>query len=350
MSATAAASENEVKIIDDASKLTKIQKLAIFLLLLAPENAAQIVKHLEEEKLEAVTAAIAGFGMITREVQLHVVNELADVAMKGAISVTGGIDRARNILELGAGERKASSILGRISSEPVRLEATQALTDMDAAQIFNLIRNEEPQTIALVASYLTVGKTAQLLTLMRPEVREQVVVRLASISSTSPDAFAKVIEILQPKIGAQQSAAAVNKVGGISMVGKVLNSMDKVVSKSILMAIQERNAELGAAISQTMFGFEDLASLDVETLQAILREVDLRELTIALKAASERVQNVMLGCISKRAAENVREEMEALGSIKIREIEAAQASITNVAKRLEADGKIELDKGGGGGR
>jgi len=219
----------------------------------------------------------------------------------------------------------------------------QQIVDMDARQIFNLIKNEQSQTIALIASYLSSEKAAQVLSLLRPEGREQVVERLASLAPTPVDVVEKVVSVLTEKMGGKHPSA-LHQTGGLKSAANLLNALEKNISKSILGSLDEHNPDLSQAIRQKMFTFEDLVNLETTSLQKILREVDMRDLAVALKTASDMLKTALLAAISKRAAETVNEEMSFLGPLRLREIEAAQLKIIDVVRRLEADGEIELSE------
>jgi flagellar motor switch protein FliG len=325
----------------DVSKLSKVQKLAALLVMLNPENAAQIIKNLEEYELEAVSAEMAKFTMINQEMQIEILREFSDVAVEAGTAIIGGVDCTQSLLEKAVGSFKASEIISRVSPSRAPVAAMQQIVEMDGRHIFNLIRHEQPQTIALVISYLSPEKASQLLSLIRPEVREQVIERLATLAPTPIEVVEKVVEVLQHKLG-NKHTRALNQTGGVKMAAQVLNALDKTVSKSILISLEERNPELGQAVRQKMFTFEDLARLDATALQKILREVDMRDLAVSLKTASEKLKATLLSCISKRAAETVQEEIGFLGTLKLREIEAAQLKIIEVVRRLEGEGEIEL--------
>ena len=321
-----------------------MQKLAALLVILGPESASQIVKNLEDYEMEAVSTEMSKFSMITQEVQAQILQEFSEVAVEAGTSILGGLPYTQNVLERAVGLFKASDIISRVSPTRAPVAAMQHIVEMEARQIYNLIRHEQAQTIALVTSYLSPEKASQLLALIRPDLREQVLERLASLAPTPIEVVEKVVEVLNLKIGGKQTRA-LNQTGGVKMAAQILNAMDKTVSKSILISLEERNPELGQAVRQKMFTFEDLANLDPSGLQKILREVDMRDLAVSLKTASEKLKTALLSCISKRAAETVNEEISFMGPLKLKEIEASQLRIIEVVRRLEGEGEIELGDG-----
>lgn len=331
--------------ISETAKFTKIQKLAALLIMLGPDSAAAVMRNLDEHELEAVCSEMAKMSLLSHEVQAEILQEFTEVALSASTSLRGGVDYTQNALEKALGLFKASNVIARVAPTRAPVAAMQQIVDLEPRQIFNLIKQEQPQTIALIISYLTTEKAGQLLSMLRSELREQVIERLATLAPTPIEVVEKVVEVINQKLGSKHTRAF-NQTGGVKSAAGLLNSMDKNVSKTLLMSIEERNPELGQAIRQKMFTFEDIAVLDPASLQKILREVDMRDLAVALKTASEKLKTALLGCISKRAAETVAEEMSFMGPLKLKDIEAAQLRIIDVVRRLETEGEIDL--GGAG--
>jgi flagellar motor switch protein FliG len=213
---------------------------------------------------------------------------------------------------------------------------------MDPRQIFNLLRDEHVQAITFIVSYLSAEKAAQVLNLLRADQRDQIIERLAILAPTPVEVGEKVVEVLNAKLGVRQTRA-LTQTGGITSVADLLNAMDKNASRGLLTHIEERNPELFQAIRKKMFTFEDLLLLEPPYIQRIMREIDTRDLTIALKKVSDPLKKLLLSSISRRAAETVQEEMAFLGQIKMRDIEAAQLRIIDTVRKLEAEGEIELE-------
>jgi flagellar motor switch protein FliG len=323
--------------------MTKVQKLAALLLMLIPENAVQILKQLDESELEAVALEMTKFTAISQELQWEILREFSAVAVDAGSAISVGVQGVQNLLEKSVGSYRASDIVSRFSPTRPPQAAMQQFLEMDARHIFNQLRHEQPQTIAMVASYLTPEKASQLLSLMPPEARDRVVERLATLSPVSVEVVENVVEVLHRKFAGNR-ARELNQTGGLKVAAEVLNALPKTSSKSILASLTERNPELGAAVLKKMFTFEELERLDPKALQRILQTVEMRTLTVALKTASEKLKNTLLSCMSKRAAETVREEISFLGSLKAREIEAAQSQIIDVVRQLEAEGEVDLEE------
>jgi len=332
----------------DVTKMTKVQKLAALLIILGPEAAAQVMKNLDEHELDAVSGEMAKMAMIPVEVQREILKEFTGVAVEASTAILGGVGYTQNALEKSVGLFRATNIVGRVAPSRTPVAAMQQIVDMETRQVYNLLKHEQPQTIALVMSYLGAEKSAQLLVLLRPEMREAVVERLATLAATPIEVVEKVVDVLNHKVGTKHTRA-LNQTGGLKMAAELLNALDKNISKTLLIALEERNADLGVGIRQKMFTFEDLVVLEATSLQKILREIDMRDLAVSLKSASEKLKTALLACISKRAAETVTEEMSFMGPLKLKDIEAAQQRIIEVVRRLESEGEIELGKGDEGG-
>ena len=326
--------------------MTKVQKLAALLIIIGPEAASQVMKNLDEHELDTVAGEMAKMPMIPQELQRDILKEFTGVAVEASTCILGGVGYTQNALEKSVGVFRATNIVGRVSPTRTPVAAMQQIIEMEPRQIHNLLKQEQPQTIALVMSYLGSAKSAQLLVLLRPETRESVVERLATLAATPIEVVEKLVEVLNHRVGTKPTRA-LNQTGGMKMTAELLNSLDKNISKTLLIALEERNADLGAGIRQKMFTFEDLSSLDLPSLQKVLREIDMRDLAVSLKSASEKLKSTLLACISKRAAETVNEEMSFMGPLKLKDIEAAQGRIIDVVRRLESEGEIELDSGKG---
>lgn len=333
------------QIVPDVSKMSKVQKLAALLIILGPEAAAGIMKQLEDGELESVSAEMSKIKMLTEQNQKEILKEFTSVAVEASTSVLGGVDYTRGALEKSVGLYKASDVIGRVAPTRTPVGAMQGIADMDPKQLVNLLKNEQPQTIALLISYLKPEKMGAVISQLRGDQRDAVLERLATIAPTPVEVVERIVDVINLRLGGRP-VKPMSQTGGVKTTAEVLNAMDKNLSKALLVALEERNPELGASIRQKMFTFEDLILLDPPSLQKILREVEMRDLAVALKTSSDKLKTALLSCLSKRAAETVNEEIGFLGPLKLRDIEGAQNRIIDVVRRLEADGEIDL--GGGG--
>jgi flagellar motor switch protein FliG len=339
MSATAEANGD----VAESGALNKTQKLAALLVMLGPDSAAAMLKQFDPREIDAISREMARFNLITRDQQQDILEEFSDVAVAASTSVSAGVDVTRHTLERAVGSFKASDILGRVLPNRAPIGAMQTIADMDARSIFNLVRDEQPQTVAFVMSHLSAEKSAQIFNLFRPDQRDQIIERLATLAPTPVEVAEKVVEVLNAKLGVKQTRA-MNQTGGVTPAADILNAMDKTVSRTVLTSIEERNPDLCQAIRKKMFTFEDLLVLNAQSVQRIMRETDMRDLSLSLKKASEPLKKLLLSNISRRAAETVQEEMSFMGHVKLRDVEAAQFRIIDAVRKLEAEGEIDLEE------
>ncbi|HYE32403.1 MAG TPA: flagellar motor switch protein FliG [Methylomirabilota bacterium] len=325
----------------DSSKLTRIQKLAILLIMLGQESAAQVLRNLEEAEIEAVTAEMAKQTLIPMGLQQEILEEFTEVAIMASTSLRGGVEFAQTALEKAVGMFKANTVISRVAPSRAPVPAMRGLLDLEPRQLLNIVKSEQPQTIALLVSYLPPEKGSGLLTLLREGLREEVVERLATLGATPIEVVERVVAGLCERVSVKPTRA-VNQTGGVKSAADLLNAVNKDLTKSILKNLDESNPDLSAAIRQKMFTFEDLAQLDVTSLQKVMREVDMRDLALSLKTASERLKEALLSAVSKRAAETVHEEMSFLTSVKLKDIEGAQMRILEGVRKLEAEGELDL--------
>jgi flagellar motor switch protein FliG len=325
--------------------MNKMQKLAALLVILGPETAANILKNLDEIEIEAVSAEMAKINMISADLQADILREFTEVAIQASTSLRGGLGFTQTSLEKAVGVFKATAILGRVAPRHAPCAAMSQIVDLEPRQIFNLIKTEQPQTIALVCSYLPADRASEFMNLLRNDVRDQVIEKLATLAPTPVEVVERVVQVITRKLGSAPQTRAISQTGGVKSAAELLNAMDKNLSKSLLLSLEERNPELGQAIRQKMFTFEDLRSLDTTAVQKVLREVDMRDLAVSLKTASDELKAALLGAISKRAAETVNEEMSFLGAVKLKDIEGAQMRIIEVVRRLEGEGEIDVGDG-----
>lgn len=328
---------------EEISKLNKVQKLAVLLVMMGPDSAAEILKSFESAEVESVSSEMAKITMISQQLQAAILKEFSDVAVEASTSLQGGLDFTRTTLEKALGVFRAADIINRVAPSRTSVAAMQGIVDMEPRQIYNLLRHEQPQTIALVLSFVPADKAAAVFALIPPDQREKVLERLATLAPTPVEVVERVIDVLNAKLGVRQTRA-MNQTGGVKTAADILNAMDKSAGKALLLSIEEHNLDLCQAIRQKMFTFEDLVGLEPQILQRILREVDMRDLAVALKTASDKLKSTLLGCISKRAAETVQEEITYMGPVRLRDIESAQLRVIDAVRKLETEGDIELGR------
>ncbi len=328
----------------DYGKLTRMQKLALFLIVIGPEAAAEILRSFDDGQIELLCREMGGFPMVPDVVRRQVLEEFAPLIGESVSSSLGGLDFAKRAVEKVRGDHRATSILGRagMTDGAATADALRDFGEMEGRQIFNLLRAEHPQTIAFVLSHLTSVKAAEVFGLLVPEVREEVIERLGIIDRTSTALVGKIVRSLGRHLesGPRPTLQA---SGGVRAVADLLNGLDKATSKTVLTRLEERNATLGAAVRRRLFSFEDLSRLTAADLQRVLREVDSSNLALSLKGASDGLKDKVFGAISKRAAESLRDEIGMLGAVRRKEVDAAQDSVIQVVRRLEEEGAVTLD-------
>lgn len=325
--------------------MSRIRRLATFLVVIGPEAAAHILKEFDDDSIELICREMTNISSIAEDTQKSAVEEFSSFILSSYGSLLGGPIYTRRALEIAKGDFKATSILERIAPTSNSAEVIKEIEQMEPRQIFNMIKTEQAQTIAFVLSYLERDKAGPILGMFNQDVREEVIERLGIMEPTSLELINKVANSLSKNLDTKQKTT-LNKSGGIRMVADLLNTLEKEDSKSILNNIEERNPALGAEIRKKMFSFDDLVRLALPDLQRIMREVDSGDLTVALKSATDNLRDAVLSAVSKRAAETLREELDMMGPVKLTEVEAAQERVIQVVRRLEEQEEISLDGGG----
>jgi flagellar motor switch protein FliG len=285
---------------------------------------------------------MANLPVLDAVMQGAVLQEFTGMAVEAQSGISGSVDFTRAVLEKSVGLFKAAEIIGRVGTARTSVATMQQIIDLDSVSICNLLKEEDPQTIALVVSYLPALKGSEVLMSMPEKVREMVVEKLATLESTPIEVVETLGEVLSSKMG-ERVSRSLNQTGGEKSAAAVLNAMSKDERKKLLDSMDERAPDLVRSIRMKMFTFDDLQTLDVKTIQKIMREVDASKLAVALSAATDTLKEAMLGSLSKRAAENVREEIDNMGKISLREVEANQNSIIDVVRQLETEGEISLE-------
>jgi len=330
----------------DYAKLTKPQKIAAFLIVIGPDAAAEVMRQFDDAQLETICREMTEFHVVDYGIRRSVLQEFSGVVSTGAAAVLGGAEYAQVALEKAKGDYTASMILDRAAPASRVVEGGEDIRQMEARQIVNLVKSEQPQTIAFILSHLDIPKAGEIILLLPSEMREEVVERLGSMEETSRDIVNKIAKNLSRHLEKKSSQQALHRSGGIASAADLLNYLDKSTRKTLLASLEERNATLGAAIRKKLFSFEDLVRLAPTDLQRVVREVDSGDLAVALKTAKEDLVTAVLASISKRAAEGLKDDIAMLGALKAKDIEAAQDKVIQVVRKLEEAEEITLDTGG----
>lgn len=328
--------------ISDGDMVTSLRKAAMLLIVLGEQSSAELLQQLSEEDVQKVSREVAKITAISSDQAEGVLNEFHHMAAAGDYVARGGIDYARKLLMRAFNPDTAKRLLERLTKTLGADAASfDAIQNADPGQLAKFIHNEHPQTIALVLSHLNSSQAAALLTSLPAGLRADVSQRMASLDQISPEIMLKIAGVIGQKLKALGEFSR-ESYGGVRAVAEMLNRLDSASSKGILDNIEQQDANLAETIRHLMFVFEDLLLIDPLGLKEVLGKVDRKVLTIALKGTSEQLRNQILGCLSQRGAEMLREDMEALGPIKIKEVEAAQQQIISVVRQLESEGVVSL--------
>lgn len=328
-----------------SGEMSGIQKAAILLISLGPERSANIFKHLKEDEIETLTLEIANTRSVSPATKDQVLDEFYEICLAQQYIAEGGIAYAKELLEKALGVDKARDVIGKLTAS-LQVRPFEFVRKTDATQLLNFIQDEHPQTIALILSYLSSSQAATIISSLAPDKQADVAKRIAMMDRTSPDVIKEVEKVLERKL-----ASLVNQdytiVGGVDSIVDILNTVDRGTEKHIMETLEIEEPELADEIRRKMFVFEDILSLDDKSIQRVLREVDNNELAMALKSANEEVQNVIFNNLSKRLAAMIREDMEYMGPVRLKDVEEAQQRIVNIIRKLEDSSEIIISRGGG---
>ena len=325
--------------------ISGVQKAAVLLIALGPEKSSQIFKHLKEDEIEELTLEIANTRSITPQLKEDVINEFYEVCLAQQYIAEGGIGYAKELLEKALGSEKALDVIGRLTAS-LQVKPFEFVRKAEASQILNFIQDEHPQTIALILSYLSPQQAAMILSALTPDRQADVAKRVATMDRTSPDVIKEVERVLETKL-----SSLVNQdytvIGGVDAVVEILNTVDRGTEKHIMETLEIEDPELADEIRKKMFVFEDILLLDDRAIQRVLRDVDNNDLAVALKGSNEQVQEAIFRNLSKRLAAMIKEDMEFMGPVRMKDVEEAQQKIVNIIRKLEDSAEIIISRGGG---
>lgn len=322
-----------------------VQKAAILLITLGPERSADIFKHLKEEEIEELTLEIANTRSVSPQVKEDILNEFYQVCLAQQYIAEGGIGYAKELLDKALGQEKAQEVISKLTAS-LQVRPFEFVRKTDPSQLLNFIQDEHPQAIAMILSYLTAAQAAMVLGALPPEKQADVAKRIAMMDRTSPDVIKEVERVLERRL-----SSLVNQdytiVGGVDAIVNILNTVDRSTEKHIMESLEIEEPELADEIRKKMFVFEDILLLDDRAIQRVLRDVENSDLGIALKGANEDVQNAIFNNLSKRLAAMIKEDMEFMGPVRMKDVEEAQQKIVSVIRKLEDAGEIVISRGGG---
>jgi flagellar motor switch protein FliG len=327
--------------------LKGIEKAAILLVQIGEERASEIFRHLNDSEVEALSLEIAKSRKVPANVSRDVLGEAVETVLAEDYIAEGGVDYARNILERSLGASRAEELIGRLSAT-IERRPFEFLRRTPPEQIYVFLRNEAPQTVALVIANLHTTLAAQVLSCLEPEEQADVARRVAKMAETRPEVVSHVENVMRQKLSnviAQEYAAA----GGVKSLADILNHSDRSTERNVLDELAKTESELAEEVRLLLFTFEDVVKLDDRSIQMVLKEVDQKDLAIALRGVSEDVRGRIFSNMSERGSELLKEEIEFQPPQRKRVIEEAQGRIVGVVRRLEEAGAVVLSRGGGGG-
>ncbi|HHU82120.1 MAG TPA: flagellar motor switch protein FliG [Firmicutes bacterium] len=323
--------------------LTGRQKTAVLLISLGSEVSAEVLKHLDEDDIEDVTLEIANMRRVDPEVKETVLQEFYELCLAQNYLAIGGIDYAKEMLEKALGPVKAGGIIQKLVSS-LQIRPFDFARKTEPSQLFNFIQNEHPQTIALIMSYLHPEQAGAILSALPAAQQVEVAKRIATMDRTSPEVLKEIETVLEKRLSS--FVLQDYNAGGVETAVAILNRVDRGTEKTIIESLEEEDPELAEEIKKRMFVFENIVTMDDRSIQRVLREVDLKDLALALKTASEDVTNRIFKNISKRAVEMLKEDMSLMGPVRLRDVEEAQQKIVNIIRQLDESGEIIIARGG----
>jgi flagellar motor switch protein FliG len=325
-------------------EFTGRQKAAVFLVSVGSDISSEIFKYLREDEIETLTFEIARLESIEPEQKDAILQEFQELMMANQFITMGGIDYARELLEKALGNQKAVDIINRLTSS-LQVRPFDFIRRTDPAHLLNFIQQEHPQTIALILAYLEPNKASIILQNLPHEVQSDVARRIATMDRTSPEVLREVERVLEKKLSTL-SSEDYTTAGGVESIVEILNLVDRASEKQIIEALEDEDPELAEEIKKRMFVFEDIVLLGDRDIQKVLREVDSQELAKALKSVDTEVQDKIFKNMSKRAAGMLKEDMEFMGPIRLKDVEEAQQKIVSIIRRLEDGGEIVIARSG----
>ncbi|MCB2294298.1 flagellar motor switch protein FliG [Clostridium algoriphilum] len=328
-----------------SEKLTGIQKSAILFITLGPDASAAILKKLPERDIQKIIYEIANITSVKADQKQAILDEFMEMNKAKDFLLEGGMEYAKNLLSKALGAQRAKGILDKVMEETQRYRPFSILRKADANQLLNVIVNEHPQTIALIMCYMQADKAAQIMAALPLDLQSEVSFRIATMSNISPMVIREIEKVLNGKLSSVIRTDT-TVVGGIDSLVGILNQVDRTTEKNITEGLEREDVELAEKIKNSMFVFEDIITLDDVSIQRFLREIDVKDLSLALKGCSEEVQNIIFKNQSKRAAASLKEDMEFLGPVRLVDVEKSQQKIVGILRRLDEAGEIVISRGG----
>lgn len=327
-------------------KFSGRRKAAALLITLGKERSAQVLRHMSDEDIERLTWEISAMGELHADQRRAILSEFQEAAVTNNVVSLGGLEYAEELLRLALGEDKATELIDRLSATSPTVPFG-FLRHLNVQQLVNFLGSEHPQTIALLTSFLQPEKAAQVLSALDPEMASDVAQRIATMERANPDTVNEVETVLRRKLSSVlQPTRESQSVGGLDVLVNLLKKSSRMTEKTIIEALEDNEPELAEQVKKRMFVFENIGTLDDRSIQRIMREVEVRDLSLALKATPENVKDAILRNMSSRASAMLKEDMEASGPVRLRQVEEAQSRVVEVIRRLDEAEEIVIARGG----
>ena len=325
--------------------MTPLQKAAVALVAFGPEVSALVLKGMHETDLERITIEIANLRDVPPDIETKVVEECHQIFMARQYISQGGVDFAREILEKAVGASKAKEIMHRLESS-IKTTGFSMLKDIDSKQLTSFLQNEHPQTISLILTQLNAHHAASVLAELSQELQAEVSLRVATMEKISPEILNEIEQTLEGHFE-QSGSAQMSVSGGAKAIAEILNLIDSTAEKNILQSLEAEDPDLAGEVKNMMFVFDDITLLDDRSIQRLLKEIETKDLSLALKATSDEVKQKIFANVSERVGGMIQEEMEFMGPTRLSDVEAAQGRIVEAVRRLEEEGQIIISGRGG---
>lgn len=323
--------------------LTGVQKAAILLISIGPERAASVLKHFSSDEIERISAEIANTAALNPTLVNSVCQEFLSMNNNRSFGSNGGLQYAKELLIKALGPQKSDEIIKSLNLQSRPFYILRRIESKVAA---NFLSGEHPQAIAMILSYLDPEQSAAILSCLAPEIQNDIAWRIATMEKTAPEIVKEVEEVLETRLSGMISKD-LNKAGGITELVSILNMVDKATEKNILAALENEDSDLAEEVKNRLFTFEDIVTIDDFSVRRILQDVDNKELAVALKGANQEVSDKIFTNISQRAGETLKEDIDLLGPVRVREVEEKQKKIVQIIRRLDEAGQIVIVRGGG---
>jgi len=329
----------------ELGRMTNVQKVASLLVVLGPQAATEILKNMpDEDMIELITLEIANLNKVSPEILDSILEEFHSLFQASSYIAHGGMDYAKTLLQQAYGSDKAGSILDKLvtilNSTPF-----QFFNEADPEQLATSFQNENPQLIALVLAYLKPEKSAQVLNNLPFNVQAAVALKIAEMDTTNPEIISEIEKVVESKFSSVV-AQDFSKAGGVEALATILNRTDRSTEKKIIEVLEHHSNTLAEEVRELMFVFEDIVLLDSKSIQRVLREIDTKDLSLALKGSNDDVKNVILSNMSERAQTMLQDDMEYMGPVRAKDVQESQTKIVSVIRRLEEAGEIMIRRGG----